>query len=84
MVAVSVAARHVESGAAMDTLLTGWGTSALDYAEMKAERERALASLTTFKKFNSPTFDGKAIDPWVVETLVDSIRKLFENLDTLE
>nr|CAD1837561.1 unnamed protein product [Ananas comosus var. bracteatus] len=51
---------------------------------MEAERERALAALVMFKKFNLPVFDGKKVEPRMVESWIDSIETLFENLYTLE
>ncbi len=76
---VPVTARRVPSRAAI-----GSGTSATGYAKVEAERERALTGLTTFKKFNPPTFDRKVVDPWVIETLINSMETLFEDLYTLE
>ncbi|XP_020084896.1 uncharacterized protein LOC109707773 [Ananas comosus] len=51
---------------------------------MEVERERALAALMTFKKFDPPTFDGEDIDPWTVELWIDSIETIFEDLYTVE
>lgn len=57
----------VPSGAAMSTPQAGLGTLAPSYVEMEAERERALASVITFKMFNMPPFVGESVDPWVVK-----------------
>nr|CAD1821588.1 unnamed protein product [Ananas comosus var. bracteatus] len=55
-----------------------------DLAAVKAKRERALAALTTFKRFNPPTFDREEVDPWVVETWIALMETLFEDIYTLE
>lgn len=78
-VAVPVAARFVPS-----VVVTDSGTLVPDHTAMETERERALAALMTFKKFNLLTFDGEKIDPWVMETWFDSIKMLFEDLYTLK
>ncbi|XP_020113158.1 uncharacterized protein LOC109727434 [Ananas comosus] len=51
---------------------------------LEAERDRALACLTAFKKFNPPIFNGESGDPWEMESWVDTMEKLFEDLYTLE
>nr|CAD1832719.1 unnamed protein product [Ananas comosus var. bracteatus] len=53
-------------------------------ASEKAEKERALAALMTFIKFDPPIFDGKNVNPWIVETWIDSMETLFEELYILE
>lgn len=53
---VPVVARRVPSGAATSTPPMGLITSAPSYMEMETEKERALAVLMTFKRFNPPTF----------------------------
>lgn len=42
---------------------TTFGSLVPDLTAVEAERERALAALTTFKRFNPPTFDGEVLDP---------------------
>ncbi|XP_020086723.1 uncharacterized protein LOC109709062 [Ananas comosus] len=51
---------------------------------MAAEREHALAALVMFRKFDPPVFDGEKVEPWMVESWVDSMETLFEDLYTLE
>ncbi|XP_020109289.1 uncharacterized protein LOC109724769 [Ananas comosus] len=63
---------------------TDSGTSNPDGVAVEAERERALAAVVMFKKFNPPMFDGKKIEPWMVESWIDSMETLFKDLYTLE
>nr|CAD1835029.1 unnamed protein product [Ananas comosus var. bracteatus] len=51
---------------------------------LEAERDRALACLTAFKKFNPSIFNGESGDPWEMESWVDTMEKLFDDLYTLE
>nr|CAD1825739.1 unnamed protein product [Ananas comosus var. bracteatus] len=51
---------------------------------MEAERERALVALVIFKKFNPLVFDGEKVESWMVESWIDSMESLFEDLYTLE
>ncbi|XP_020081071.1 uncharacterized protein LOC109704708, partial [Ananas comosus] len=52
--------------------------------ELGAERERSLAALTAFKRFNPPTFDGDVKDPWLVESWLAAMEALFEDIYTLD
>lgn len=65
---------------AVMAMAAGSGTSNLEGAAMKTERERALSALVMFKKFNPPVFDGEKVEPWIVESWVDTMKTLFENL----
>ncbi|XP_020097138.1 uncharacterized protein LOC109716218 [Ananas comosus] len=49
-----------------------------------AEKERALAALVMFRKFDPPVFDGEKVKPWMVESWIDSMDTLFDDLCTLE
>ncbi|XP_020098366.1 uncharacterized protein LOC109717101 [Ananas comosus] len=60
------------------------GSSAPIPSELGAEKERSLAALTTFKRFNPPTFDGDVKDPWTVETWLSAMEALFKDIYTLE
>ncbi|XP_020094157.1 uncharacterized protein LOC109714128 [Ananas comosus] len=60
------------------------GAVAPGSVELEAEKERTLATLMTFKKFDLPIFDGEDVDPWIVEMWIDSMETLFEKLYTLE
>nr|CAD1821748.1 unnamed protein product [Ananas comosus var. bracteatus] len=60
------------------------GSTTPDATALEAERERALAALEKFRKFNPPTFEGEKVEPWMVESWVDSMETLFEDLYTLE
>nr|CAD1844008.1 unnamed protein product [Ananas comosus var. bracteatus] len=62
----------------------GSGTSNPDSAAEEAERERALAALIQFQKFNPLTFEGGVVEPAVVESWIDSMETLFEDLNTWE
>ena len=62
----------------------GSGTSNPDSAAVDAERERTLAALIQFKKFDPPTFEGGLVEPAVVESWIDSMETLFEDLNTSE
>lgn len=46
----------------------------------RAKQLRAIESLASFKKVNSPIFNDVTDDPLVVESWVDKIEKLFEDL----
>nr|CAD1827431.1 unnamed protein product [Ananas comosus var. bracteatus] len=61
-----------------------FGSTTPDATALEAERERALAALEKFRKFNPPTFEGEKVKPWMVESWVDSMETLFEDLYTLE
>nr|CAD1817914.1 unnamed protein product [Ananas comosus var. bracteatus] len=63
---------------------TGSGTSNPDGAAMAAERDRVLAALVMFRKFDPLVFDGEKVEPWMVELWIDSMKTLFEDLYTLE
>lgn len=41
-------------------------------------------ALVMFKKFNPLVFDGKKVEPWMLESWVDLMETLFEDLYTLE
>ncbi|XP_020081202.1 uncharacterized protein LOC109704828 [Ananas comosus] len=60
------------------------GSTTLDATAEGMEREHALAALIQFRKFDPPIFDGKKVEPWMVESWVDSMETLFEDLYTLE
>ncbi|XP_020104812.1 uncharacterized protein LOC109721557 [Ananas comosus] len=62
----------------------GSGTSNPEGAAMEAARERALAALVIFTKFNPPMFDEKKVELWMVESWIDSMETLFEDIYTLE
>ncbi|XP_020080800.1 uncharacterized protein LOC109704470 [Ananas comosus] len=62
----------------------GSGTSNPDSAAVEAERECALAALIQFKKFDPPAFEGGMVEPAVVESWIDSMETLFEDLNTSE
>lgn len=64
--------------------LAASGSSIADLAAEEAERERGLAALTTFKRFNPPNFDVEAMDPWIVESWIATMETLVENIYTLE
>nr|CAD1817050.1 unnamed protein product [Ananas comosus var. bracteatus] len=71
---------HNDGGARVDapyeqTLMPPSGPMA-----QRAEQLLAIESLASFKKFNSPIFNDKTDDPLVVESWVDKIEKLFEDL----
>ncbi|XP_020111447.1 uncharacterized protein LOC109726320 [Ananas comosus] len=51
---------------------------------LEAERERSLAALTTFKKFNPPTFNGDVKDLWLVESWLAAMEALFEDIYTFD
>lgn len=61
MVDMPVTMHHAQSRVAKGTLLMGSGMLAPNYVEIEAEKERALASLTTFEKFNPSTFDRETM-----------------------
>ncbi|XP_020085105.1 uncharacterized protein LOC109707966 [Ananas comosus] len=79
-----VSARRVRPGVAAEAFQSGSSNPTAVSSEMEAERERALAALMSFKKFDPPTFDGEDIDPWTVESWIDSIETIFEDLYTVE
>nr|CAD1825863.1 unnamed protein product [Ananas comosus var. bracteatus] len=60
------------------------GSMTLDAAAEAAERERALAALMMFRKFDPPIFNGEKVEPWMVESWVDLMETLFDDLYTLE
>nr|CAD1842616.1 unnamed protein product [Ananas comosus var. bracteatus] len=60
------------------------GSTTLDAAAEGVERERALAALVMFRKFDPPVFDREKVEPWMVESWVDSMETLFKDLYTLE
>ncbi|XP_020082004.1 uncharacterized protein LOC109705663 [Ananas comosus] len=62
----------------------GLGTSNPKGAAMEAAREYTLPALVMFKKFNPPVFDGEKVEPWIVESWIDSMETLFEDIYTLE
>ncbi|XP_020101442.1 uncharacterized protein LOC109719279 [Ananas comosus] len=62
----------------------GLGISNPDDAAIEAEQERALAALIKFKKFDPPIFEGGKVELSVVESWIDSMETLFENLYTSE
>ncbi|XP_020112143.1 uncharacterized protein LOC109726764 [Ananas comosus] len=78
-VAIPVAAQPTPAVVAI-----GSGTSNPEGAMMAAERERALAALVMFRKFDPPVFDGEKVEPWMVESWVDSMETLLNDLCTLE
>lgn len=84
LVTAPVMARYVQPRDATETISTRSGNLTLGYMEMEAEREQALAALMTSKRFNLLTFDGETVDPRIVETWIDSMETLFENLYTLK
>ncbi|XP_020082636.1 uncharacterized protein LOC109706252 [Ananas comosus] len=49
-----------------------------------ATPERTLAALTTFKRFNPPTFNGDVKDLWMTESWLAVMEALFEDIYTLE
>lgn len=64
--------------------LTASGSLVPDLAATEAEREQALAALTTFKRFNPPTFERVVGDSWAVDMWITSMETLFEDIYTLE
>lgn len=40
---------------------------------MEAERKRALATLVMFRKFRPLAFHGEKVEPWMVESWIDSM-----------
>ncbi|XP_020099027.1 uncharacterized protein LOC109717592 [Ananas comosus] len=77
-------ARRGQPGVVTEAFPSGSGNPTFVNSEMEAERERALAALMSFKKFDPPTFDREDIDPWTVESWIDSIETVFEDLYTVE
>nr|CAD1816973.1 unnamed protein product [Ananas comosus var. bracteatus] len=51
---------------------------------MEAEREHALVALVMFKKFNPPVLDWEKVEPWMMESWIDSIETLFKDVYALE
>ncbi|XP_020080513.1 uncharacterized protein LOC109704175 [Ananas comosus] len=84
LVTAPVLARRVRPGVAAEAFQSGSSNPTALSSEMEAERERALAALMTFKKFDPTTFDGEDIDPWTVESWIDSIETVFEDLYMVE
>ncbi|XP_020082542.1 uncharacterized protein LOC109706151 [Ananas comosus] len=60
------------------------GSTMLDATVEEVEKERVLAALMKFRKFDPPIFEGEKVEPWMVESWVDSMETLFEDLYTLE
>nr|CAD1829910.1 unnamed protein product [Ananas comosus var. bracteatus] len=60
------------------------GSATLYAAAEEVERDRALATLTEFRKFDPPIFEREKVEPSMVESWVDSMETLFEDLSTLE
>ncbi|XP_020110880.1 uncharacterized protein LOC109725894 [Ananas comosus] len=84
LVGAPAAARRERPGVAAEMFPSGSGDPTPVSSEVAAERERALAALMAFKKFDPPTFDGEDPDPWIVEMWIDAMETLFEDLYTLE
>ncbi|XP_020106573.1 uncharacterized protein LOC109722831 [Ananas comosus] len=84
LVTTPVSVRHVQPGVAAEAFPSESGDPTAVSSEVEAERERALAALMSFKKFDPPTFDGEDTDPWTVESWIDSIESIFEDLYTVE
>lgn len=68
MVAELITAHHARMEAMMGTPLMASTTWAPDYVMLEAEKERAVTSLVTFKKFNMPIFDRETIYSWIMES----------------
>ncbi|XP_020082833.1 uncharacterized protein LOC109706435 [Ananas comosus] len=60
------------------------GSATPDVTAEDVEGEHALAALIKFKKFNPPIFEGEKVEPAMVESWIDSMETLFEDLRTLE
>nr|CAD1824749.1 unnamed protein product [Ananas comosus var. bracteatus] len=60
------------------------GSAIPDAAAEEMERERSLTALIRFKKFNPPIFEGEKVEPSMVESWIDSMETLFEDLYTSE
>ncbi len=60
------------------------GTSEAEYEAQKAEQEMAMESFTNFKKFNLPIFSGESFNLMKVESWVDTMEELFENIRVSE
>ncbi|XP_020080555.1 uncharacterized protein LOC109704198 [Ananas comosus] len=84
MEGMATAAVPVARRPAPANVATGSGTSNLEDVAAAVERKRALAALMMFQKFDPPVFDGEKVEPWMIESWVDSMETLFEDLYTLE
>ncbi|XP_020080318.1 uncharacterized protein LOC109703979 [Ananas comosus] len=84
LVTAPVSACRVQPGVAAAAFPSRSGDPTAIDSGPEAERERALAALMSFKKFDPPAFDGEDIDPWTVESWIDSIETIFEDLYTVE
>nr|CAD1833644.1 unnamed protein product [Ananas comosus var. bracteatus] len=62
----------------------GIGIGYPDVSAEEVEGERALAALIKFNKFHPPTFEGEMVEPEMVESWIDSMETLFDDLRTLE
>nr|CAD1821856.1 unnamed protein product [Ananas comosus var. bracteatus] len=60
------------------------GSATPDMTAEDVEGERALAALIKFNKFHPPNFEGEKVEPAMVESWIDSMETLFEDLRTLE
>ncbi|XP_020081523.1 zyxin-like, partial [Ananas comosus] len=60
------------------------GSATPDAAAEEMERERSLTALIRLKKFNPPIFEGEKVEPSMVESWIDSMETLFEDLYTSE
>nr|CAD1817842.1 unnamed protein product [Ananas comosus var. bracteatus] len=60
------------------------GSATPDVTAEDVEGERALAALIKFNKFHPPTFEGEKVEPAMVESWIDSMETLFDDLRTLE
>ncbi|XP_020081524.1 uncharacterized protein LOC109705190 [Ananas comosus] len=60
------------------------GSAIPDVAAEEMERERSLTALIRLKKFNPPIFEGEKVEPLMVESWIDSMETLFEDLYTSE
>nr|CAD1827473.1 unnamed protein product [Ananas comosus var. bracteatus] len=78
------AAAELVAAVPVTAVPAGSGTSNPDSVAIEADRERAFAALVMFKKFSLPTFDGKKVEPTMVESWIDTMETLFEDINTLE
>nr|CAD1827424.1 unnamed protein product [Ananas comosus var. bracteatus] len=60
------------------------GSATPDVSAEDVEGERALAALIKFNKFHPPTFEGEKVEPEMVESWIDSMETLCDDLRTLE
>ncbi len=74
--AIPVAGPRSLTGSTTETFPIELGTSAFGYVDVEAKREQALVA--------NPIGRVSVVGPWVVETWIDSMETLFEDLYILE